>query len=235
MFTYITRIHLNSKYPAWNWSHFRKRTAESCWTCLQEICSLPDSTRTSFWTWIVNSVCISLYNTKAKTLMEPIFNPCGESRWNPEGPISQIHSPHLHTGAPGIFSDLLRSVQMLKRELGAESNWMPLHLYIPSKTATLVPEFVVEDLPLGRTAALVPEFPVKDLPMGRTHWWTAKARNKSSTCKSVDPGGPVVITLSSGFEVRGFDPGRGRWIFSESKNPEYDFLWKGSKAVGPVS
>ena len=40
---------------------------------------------------------------------------------------------------------------------------------IPSKTATLVSEFAVEDLPLGRTAALIPEFAVKDLPLGRTH------------------------------------------------------------------
>ena len=37
-------------------------------------------------------------------------------------------------------------------------------LYIPSKTATLVPEFAVEDLPSGRTAALVPEFSMKYLP-----------------------------------------------------------------------
>ena len=37
-----------------------------------------------------------------------------------------------------------------------------------SKTATLVLEFAVEDLPLGRIAALVPEFAVKDLPLGRT-------------------------------------------------------------------
>ena len=51
----------------------------------------------------------------------------------------------------------------------------------------------------------------------------------------VDSGGPVVIILASGSEVRGFDPGRGRWIFSDSKNPDYDFVWKGSKAVGPVS
>ena len=57
---------------------------------------------------------------------------------------------------------------MLKSEWGAESNGKLLHLFIPSKTATLVPEFVVEDLPLGRTAALVPEFAVKDLPLGRT-------------------------------------------------------------------
>ena len=57
---------------------------------------------------------------------------------------------------------------MLKRKWGAESNGNLTHLFIPSKTATLVPEFSVEDLPLGRTAALVPEFGVKDLPLGRT-------------------------------------------------------------------
>ena len=33
----------------------------------------------------------------------------------------------------------------------------------------------------------------------------------------VDPGGSVVIILSSGSEVRGFDPGRGRWIFQSVK------------------
>ena len=42
------------------------------------------------------------------------------------------------------------------------------HLFIPNKTATMVHEFAVEDLRLGRTAALVPEFAVKDLPLGRT-------------------------------------------------------------------
>ena len=57
---------------------------------------------------------------------------------------------------------------MLERECGAESNEKLPHLFIPSKTVTLVPEFVVEDLPLGRTAALEPEFAVKDLPLGRT-------------------------------------------------------------------
>ena len=31
----------------------------------------------------------------------------------------------------------------------------------------------------------------------------------------VDPSGPVVIILASGSEVRRFNPGRGRWIFSE--------------------
>ena len=43
----------------------------------------------------------------------------------------------------------------------------------------------------------------------------------------------MVIILVAGSEVHGFKPSRGRWIFSERKNPEYDFLRKGSKAVGP--
>ena len=54
---------------------------------------------------------------------------------------------------------------MLKREWGIESNGK---LSIPRKTAVLVPEFAVEDLPLGRTEVLVPEFAVKDLPLDRT-------------------------------------------------------------------
>ena len=57
---------------------------------------------------------------------------------------------------------------MLKKDWGAESNGKLPHLFIPSKTAALVPEFAMEDLPVGRIAALVPEFAVKDLPLGRT-------------------------------------------------------------------
>ena len=82
----------------------------------------------------------------SKTLMELIFNPYGEFR--------QIHSPYLHAKDPGIFSDLLRSVQMLKREWGAENKGKLPHLFISSKTVTLVPEFAMEDLPLGLIAAL---------------------------------------------------------------------------------
>ena len=67
-------------------------------------------------------------------------------------------------GVPGIFSHLLRSVHMLKREWGAESNGKLPHLFILSKITTLVPEFKVEDLPSGITAALMSEFAVKDLP-----------------------------------------------------------------------
>ena len=57
---------------------------------------------------------------------------------------------------------------MLKREWSEESNGKLPHLFIPSKTATYVPEFAIEDLPFGRIAALVPEFAVKDLPLGIT-------------------------------------------------------------------
>ena len=57
---------------------------------------------------------------------------------------------------------------MRKRVWGAESNGKLSHLFIPSETATLVPEFEVEDLSLSRTAYLVPDFAVKDLPLDRT-------------------------------------------------------------------
>ena len=57
---------------------------------------------------------------------------------------------------------------MLKREWGVESNGKLPHLLIPRKTATLVHEFPVEDLPLVRTATLVPAFVAKELSLGRT-------------------------------------------------------------------
>ena len=57
---------------------------------------------------------------------------------------------------------------MLKKEWDTENNGKLPHLFIPTKTATLVPEFAVEDLPLGRIPALVSGFEVKDLPLGRT-------------------------------------------------------------------
>ena len=63
--------------------------------------------------------------------MELIFNLCGEFRWSPKGPVSQIHSPHLHAEAPGIFLYLLKSVQMLKRESGPENNGKLPHLFNP--------------------------------------------------------------------------------------------------------
>ena len=57
---------------------------------------------------------------------------------------------------------------MLKKEWGAENNVKLPHLFIPDKTAALVPESAVEVLALGRTAAFVLEYAVKDLPLGRT-------------------------------------------------------------------
>ena len=56
---------------------------------------------------------------------------------------------------------------MLKKEWGAESKGKLWHLFISSKTKTLVSEFAVEDLLLGRIADLMPEFAAKDLSMGR--------------------------------------------------------------------
>ena len=67
--------------------------------------------------------------------------------------------------------DLFRSFKICsdaKWEWGADSNGKLSKLLIPSKTTTLVPEFAVEDLPLGRTVTLVPAFAVKDLLLGRT-------------------------------------------------------------------
>ena len=52
----------------------------------------------------------------SKTLMEPILTPVVN-----------------FGGAPGNFSDLLRSVEMLEREWGAETNGKLQHLFIPSK------------------------------------------------------------------------------------------------------
>ena len=99
-----------------------------------------------------------------KTLMELMFNHCGEFRWSPEpNPLSSPPCWGLW-----IFSDVLRSVQMLKREWCAENNGKLPHLFIPSKSATFIPAFAMEGLPFCRIAALMPEFAVKDLPLSRT-------------------------------------------------------------------
>ena len=58
-------------------------------------------------------------------------------------------TPHLHVGAPGSFSDLLRFVQTLKRECCAQSNGKLPYLIIHSKTAALFPKFAMEDLSLA--------------------------------------------------------------------------------------
>ena len=109
----------------------------------------------------------------SKTLMVLIFNPYGEFRRSPEGPVSQIHSPHLHVGARGIFSNLLRSVQMLKREWSAESNEKLPNLFIPSKTATLVcggrPAF-------GQNRGLGAWVYIERPCLGKRLWWNTCLR-----------------------------------------------------------
>ena len=70
------------------------------------------------------------------------FNPAVNSG---EVRRAQLAKSNLFTSTlapPGIFSDLLRSVRMLRRELEAESNTYS----IPGKTAALIPEFAVEGL-----------------------------------------------------------------------------------------
>ena len=81
----------------------------------------------------------------------------------PKNKIAFFDTLHIHLS--------LRSVQMLKGERGVESNRKLPHLFLPNKTATMVPKFAVEDLSLGRIAALVLKFAVNDLHLGRTHWW----------------------------------------------------------------
>ena len=106
------------------------------------------------------------------------INHCGEFRC--EVRRAQLARSTLLTyrtrWCPWDLSDLLRSDQMLKREWGAESNGKLPHLSIPGKTAARVPEFAVENLPLGRTVALVLEFAVKRLPLGRILEWMKGVR-----------------------------------------------------------
>ena len=63
-----------------------------------------------------------------------------------------------------VLQDLFRSFKVCS---DAESKGKLPQLFIPSKTAAWIPEFVVEELPFSRTAALVPEFTVKDLLWGK--------------------------------------------------------------------
>ena len=91
----------------------------------------------------------------SKTLMELIFNPCGEFRLNPEGPVSQILSPCLHVGAPGIIY-LLTSIQILKRESGVRKASGSYRTYSSLvKLQPWVPALAVKDLPLIRTLMMI--------------------------------------------------------------------------------
>ena len=70
---------------------------------------------------------------------------------------------------------------------------------------------------------------IEDVPLAE-HQRVKYMHDGVPSCR---PGGPVVIILATGTKVRGFKPGRSRWIFSEGKNPEYDFLRKEIKPFVP--
>ena len=52
---------------------------------------------------------------------------------------------------------------------------------------------------------------------------------------ATEPSGLVVSMLASGTRVRGFKPGRSRWIFRASENPPHAFLRRGSERICPMS
>ena len=64
-----------------------------------------------------------------------------------------------------MSSDVGEVTEGLENEL---CNGKLPHLLIPSKTATLIPEFAVEDLPSTELQPWFLRFAVKDLPLGRT-------------------------------------------------------------------
>ena len=93
----------------------------------------------------------------------------------PEGPVSQIHSRHLLVGAHGIFSDLLRFVQMLKRERERERErgmWKETGSYRTySSLVKLHPGFLSLQWKTCLCAELQTwclSFTVKVLPLSRT-------------------------------------------------------------------
>jgi hypothetical protein len=55
-----------------------------------------------------------------------------------------------------------------------------------------------------------------------------------SPTEAIVPCGTVVSVLAVGPKVRGFKTGRGQWICKGDKNPWYNFLQSGNKAVSPV-
>ena len=56
-----------------------------------------------------------------------------------------------------------------------------------------------------------------------------------SKTAAVDPGGPVGYHTRHWIRVSQVQTRPGLMDFSERKNPEYDFIPKGSKTVGPMS
>ena len=69
---------------------------------------------------------LSIFTLSLSLSLSLSFNPCGEFRWSPEGPVSQIHSRSLQAGAPGIFSDLSRFLRKATRSYRTYSSLVKL-------------------------------------------------------------------------------------------------------------
>ena len=52
-----------------------------------------------------------------------LFNPWGEFQWSLEDPVSQIHSPYLQVGAPGIFVRSFNVCSDAKGRVGCGKQW----------------------------------------------------------------------------------------------------------------
>ena len=77
--------------------------------------------------------------------MKLIFNPCGEA-WKAQLAKSTLLTSTL--GAPWSFQ-IFKVCSDAKEKVGCRKQREASYLFIPSKTATLVPEFAVVDLPLA--------------------------------------------------------------------------------------
>ena len=145
-------------------------------TCLRQNCSLgfsaccegPAFGQNTWYIIVVIEIFGSLF--WSKTLMELLtfvvnFDEVQRAQ------LAKSLSPPPRWGPWDIFRPFKVCSVAKESEWDAESNGKLPHLFIRSKTATLLSEFAVEDLPWDRTATLVPAFAVKDVPLDRTLWW----------------------------------------------------------------
>ena len=108
-FTRITHIHLRSsnKISGTKLEPFRRRTGANCWTCFQEMCSLPDSTRTSFRTWIVISIRTEHRYAILIAKARNEFSACGSVVMYESATVRAVRSLYLNGSSGGIMEFLL--------------------------------------------------------------------------------------------------------------------------------
>ena len=115
-----------------------------------------------YYIWGRRVIVISGSLIWSKILMELIFNPCGEFRWRGPTWPNPLSSPPRWCPwdlfrSFKVFSCAKERERERERESGVRKATGSYRSYsIPGKTAALVTEFAVKDLPLGITAALVP-------------------------------------------------------------------------------